>query len=354
MFSRTLLYERSDGRKEKAPLFAIPRARARRTANLECRNAFCCQPPFLIEHCRGMLATVFEIVLADFKSWFRSPWRESWYPSTLRSNRTDAQVSRNVSMIRPLVTLCLLLLYCWPLRAQNEAITKRDPNNLILLLLNTMPLGGGYSATSGATRDLQSAVQVSGGRLYVKPSVARATYCSGATYLVFLQAIQALLPDSLIGERLAEALAIKGQPDGVGVWGRWNANGPGTACLFSELRLGHNFTSFDEAKPGDFMKIFWTDAVGTREHGHSVIYLGRAPVNGVDTVRFWSSNKPAGYGEKAVPRSRISHAIFSRLETPSNIEGSVTLSRKNGYLSGLVTRQSSISEALDQSGTMRQ
>ena len=160
------------------------------------------------------------------------------------------------------------------------------------------------------------------------PAAARATYCSGATYLVFVQAIQRLLPDSRVGERLAEALAIRGQPDGVGVWGRWNANGPGTACLFRELRLGHNFTSFDEARPGDFMKIFWTDAVGTREHGHSVIYLGRGPVNGVEMIRFWSSNKPGGYGEKEVPRSRIFHVIFSRLEAPSNIEGSVTLPHK--------------------------
>ena len=165
-------------------------------------------------------------------------------------------------MIPPLVTLGLLVLYCSPLLAQDDAVTNRDPNKLILLLLTTMPKGGGYSATSGATRNLQSAVQVSGGRLYVKPAAARATYCSGATYLVFLQAIQRLLPESRFGERLAEALAIRGQPDGVGVWGRWNANGPGTACLFRELRLGQNFTSFAEARPGDFMKIFWTDAVG--------------------------------------------------------------------------------------------
>jgi hypothetical protein len=256
-------------------------------------------------------------------------------------------------MIRPLVALGLLLLYCSALRAQDDALTKRDPNSLILSLLNTMPRGGGYSATSGATRDLQSAIQVSGGRLYVKPDAARATYCSGATYLVFIQAIQRLLPESVVGVGLAEALAISGQPDGVGVWGRWNANGPGTACLFRELRLGRNFTSFDEAKPGDFMKIFWTDAVGTREHGHSVIYLGREPVNGVETVRFWSSNKPGGYGVKEVPRSRIYSAIFSRLEAPSNIEGSVTLPHKNVYLAGLVTKESSLSEALAQSGVMR-
>ena len=257
-------------------------------------------------------------------------------------------------MIRVPVTFGVLLLLCHsPLGAQDHAFWKRDPNSLILSILHAMPQGGGYLATAGATRDLQSAVYVSGGRLFVKPAAARATYCSGATYLVFIQAIQSLLPDSLVRARVAEALAIKGQPDGVGVWGRWNANGPGTACLFHELRLGRNFTSFDEAKPGDFMKIFWTDAVGMREHGHSVIYLDRKPLNGVEMIQFWSSNKPGGYGVREVPRSRILPAIVSRLETPSNIEDSVALTQKNGYLAGLITEESSIGEALDQSGATR-
>jgi hypothetical protein len=247
----------------------------------------------------------------------------------------------------------MLLLWIASLCGQESAMAAEDPNTLILSILNTMPRGGGYSATSTATRDLQSAVQVNDGKLSVKPTVARPTYCSGATYLVFVQAIQKLLPSSVVGEPLADALAIRGQPDGVGVWGRWNANGPGTACLFEELKLGHNFTSFDEARPGDFMKIFWTGAVGAREHGHSVIYLNRFTLNGVEMIRFWSSNKPGGYGMKEVPRSRISNAIFSRLEAPSNIQKSLTLPHKNPYLASLIGTDSSIGEALDQSGVAR-
>ena len=259
-------------------------------------------------------------------------------------------------MIRSLLPLCVLpLLLCHSLLgAQDDPFSRRDPNSLIVSLLQTMPRGGGYLATIGATRDLQSAAYVSGGRLVVKPTAARATYCSGATYLVFIQAIRNLVPDSALGAPLAEALAIKAQPDGVGIWGRWNANGPGTACLFHELRLGRNFTSFDEARPGDFMKIFWTNAVGVREHGHSVIYLDRKPVKGIEMIRFWSSNKPGGYGFKEIPRSRILHAIFSRLETPSNIEDCINIREKNAYLASLVTKESSIGEALEQSGVTRQ
>jgi hypothetical protein len=250
--------------------------------------------------------------------------------------------------------IAMLLLWIASLCAQESAMAEGDANILIVSVVNTMPRGGGYSATSAATRNLQSAVQVSDGKLSVKPTVARPTYCSGATYLVFVQAIQRLLPGSAIGEPLADALAIRGQPDGVGVWGRWNANGPGTACLFQELKLGRNFTSFDEARPGDFMKIFWTGAVGAREHGHSVIYLGRDTLNGVEMIHFWSSNKPSGYGPKEVPRSRISNAIFSRLEVPSNIQKSLTLPHKNPYLASLIGTDSSIGEALDQSGIGRQ
>ena len=101
------------------------------------------------------------------------------------------------------------------------------------------------------------------------------------------------------------------------------------------------------------MKIFWTDAVGTGEHGHSVIYLGREQLKGVETIRFWSSNKPGGYGDKVVPRSRIAYAIFSRLEDPYQIEHSVALPARNEYLARLVTRESSLSEALEQSGISR-
>jgi hypothetical protein len=225
-----------------------------------------------------------------------------------------------------------------------------NPNSVILSLLPSMPVGGGYSTTTTATRDLQAAVQTRGSKLVVDPSAARSTYCAGATYIVFVRALQALLPDSIFSGNVASAFAIRGQPDGIGVWGRWNANGPGTACLFKELGLGRNFTSFDEARAGDFMKIFWSGAVGAREHGHSVIYLGREQRNGLEMIRFWSSNQPNGYGEKAVPRSRIANAIFSRLETPSNSARAISLPEKNHYLAGLLARNSSFAEALAESG----
>jgi hypothetical protein len=138
--------------------------------------------------------------------------------------------------------------------------------------------------------------------------------------------------------------------DGEGVWGRWNANGPGTPRLFHELGLGRNFTAFTDAKPGDFLKIFWTDEVGKSERGHSVIFLGLETKDGIERVRFWSSNKPDGYGEKSVPRQKIARAIFSRIESPERIGAIATLPERDSYLAGLLTRRSSFAEALRMCG----
>ena len=139
-----------------------------------------------------------------------------------------------------------------------------------------MPVGGKYSASRTATIRLQSAAHFESGKFFVLPDAASPSYCSGATYLVFMKTIEALRErgDLQLDYETLDQLMIRGQRDGEGIWGRWNANGPGTARLFYELGLGRNFDDFEEAQPGDFMKIFWSPEVGREEHGHSVIYLG--------------------------------------------------------------------------------
>jgi hypothetical protein len=226
-----------------------------------------------------------------------------------------------------------------------------DANQVILSLLPQMPRQGGYSASNAATANLQAAVRVSSGRLTINPRAAVPSYCSGATYLVFVEAVEKLNGGAPIASPLAEQLAVRGQPDGVGVWGRWNANGPGTACLFRELDLGPNFTSWNAARPGDFMKIFWNPNVGRHEHGHSAIFLSVTEENGVEMVHFWSSNIPFGFGEKSVPKAKIASVIFSRLQNAQNIQRALyTLPPRNSYLGSLVSKDSSLAEALQQSG----
>ena len=220
-------------------------------------------------------------------------------------------------------------------------------NQMILEAIREMPLGGNYSASHVATIRLETAAHFEQGKFFVMPSAASPSYCSGATYLVFLKTIEALRDAGRLNldEPTLARLMISGQRDGEGIWGRWNANGPGTARLFYELQLGKNFTDFSRALPGDFMKIFWTGEVGATEHGHSVIFLGLEKRDGVENVRFWSSNIPSGYGEKSVPRGKIAQAIFSRLETPENLSRAGQIPRFDPYLAGLESKRSSFSEA---------
>jgi hypothetical protein len=227
-----------------------------------------------------------------------------------------------------------------------------DFNQLILQQVRAMPQGGSYSVTRTAKIRLQSAAHFESGKFFVLPSSASPSFCSGATYLVFIRAIEELRASGRLqlDSATLDQLMIRDQHDGEGIWGRWNANGPGTARLFYELNLGRNFENFAEARPGDFMKIFWSKNVGKTESGHSVIFLGTESRGGVDYVRFWSSNIPAGYGEKSVPRTKIAYAIFSRLENPANLARISSVPEVDVYLASLLRKSSSFAEAIKKCG----
>jgi hypothetical protein len=222
-----------------------------------------------------------------------------------------------------------------------------DYNTDVLEQVNEMPKGGHYSVSHFAKICLQRSAHFESGKFFVLPPEGSPSFCSGATYLVFIRTIEALRARKglHLENSTLERLIIRDQRDGEGVWGRWNANGPGTARLFHELGLGQNFDNFDRAKPGDFMKIFWSRQVGKNEHGHSTIFLGTENHPDGQYVRFWSSNMPAGYGEKSVPRTKIAYAIFSRLQTPENLARIDTAPLVDTYLASLLRTRSSISEA---------
>lgn len=253
-----------------------------------------------------------------------------------------------------LLFLPLLLVAVWtgaPLRAQQA---DAPYNDLILRQITAMPQGGGYSSTHLASQRLSGSVSVgSPVGLNVAAPLAQPSYCSGATYLVFLKAVDALCRQGVIpsDDRAMGALLITGQRDGEGVWGRWNANGPGTARLFHELGLGRNFSDWSQARAGDFMKIWWSAAVGRREHGHSVIYLGTENVKGVESVRFWSSNVGVGYGVKTVPQTKIAAVVFSRLTAPQNVSKAPQLTpRVDPYLARLLSTDSNQEQVRDECG----
>jgi len=234
-----------------------------------------------------------------------------------------------------------------------QSQTAPDYNATILYQIAEMPSGGDYMAGGTAMTKLQNAVSADGTKLTVNAQVAMPSFCSSATYLVFLKAVGTLQDQGVLrlNEEVIQSLArIADQPDGRGVWGRWNANGPGTARLFRELGLGSNFTDYAKARPGDFMKIFWSDEVGKLERGHSVIFLDEEKQGGVDSVRFWSSNLHVGYSQKVVPKSKIARVIFSRLEHPERLAKVTSLPRTDGYLAGLLDQRSDWNEVRGKCG----
>ena len=244
-------------------------------------------------------------------------------------------------------TLCLIAI---AILASTKSIRADDAsgpfNSLIVNIIRSMPLGGGYSAGNGATEALRHAVTTTTDGLKIDPSHAMPSYCSGATYLVFLKAIAVLQNSGRItlSPNILESLHPSGQPDGTGVWGRWNANGPGTARLFAELDLGPNFTDLDEARQGDFLKIFWSDNIGVSEHGHSVVYLGTENREGVPYITYWSSNVPGGFGVKSVPLTRVHRMLFSRLEHPEALARIESIPTSDHYLYSLQFRASNLPE----------
>ena len=226
------------------------------------------------------------------------------------------------------------------LPAGYDSATGNKLNNEILRIVDKMPRGGGYSVGSLAKKNFINATRVSEqGSIEISASNAKPSFCSSATYLVFLQLIrnaeesgQLALPVDV-----HRALLASGQADGVGVWGRWNSNGPGTAKLFHDLRIGTNFTSLDSALPGDFLKIWWTDKIGAKEKGHSVLFLGtQKDSDGNECVRYWSSNTPDGYGEDSAPLSRIKHMVFSRVSNISAVKNVGTMQKSDPYLASML------------------
>jgi hypothetical protein len=247
------------------------------------------------------------------------------------------------------------------------ALAAEDYNAYVLEAVRQMPHGGSYAQDKAASSALTEAIQNKDGRLLVAPKADAPSYCSGATYLVFLKTLQNLQDRGQLSLDAATVKALGTRPDGDwlldghGIWGRWNANGPGTAGVFRDLEIGHNFVddTFAEAKAGDFMKIFWKEDVGKKESGHSVIFTGVKPVGATGSkvveVCYWSSNKPEGFSEKCVPRERIKNAIFSRLTKPEHVVKFAlgAVSPVDPYLASLLRKESSFSEAMEKTNAVR-
>ena len=237
--------------------------------------------------------------------------------------------------MRLLLTTFLLLALSSFAVLEASPLPAEDLSPYVLKSINTFPKAMGYDSSQEALNRLAHNVSVHERDFVINFNQIGSNFCSGATYLVFLKTLNLLKEDGLLDldQKTLNRLANLEVHDGEDLFGRWNANGPGAATLFKELQCGINFTSYKQARPGDFMKIWWTQEIGVKEKGHSVIFLGKKD----QFITYWSANTPKGYGKKTVPVSRIQNVLFSRLTTPENLERAAQLPYCNDVLKRMLT-----------------
>lgn len=282
----------------------------------------------------------------------------------------------------------------------------------VLEAVNSFPERGGYY-TGGRPNEIFSKTTMQAlhdaykmglqdNRPAFDPMEARPSFCSSATYAVLIKALLLWDKRGVINREawvnMKPYVGIKdelnpdgiGQDDGVGFWGRANANGPGLGVLVAELGAGYSFTAYrgaksernkevpgerylsseewcsnevwQRAKPGDLMKIFWDrnesrgkdcgaiigcndDKTADQEAGHSVIFMGCEG----DTVTYWSSNGPGknpetlGYSAGRCHKTAIQRVVFTRITKPEKFNNARKIAPQcvNQYLYDLNGRKHS-------------
>ena len=288
------------------------------------------------------------------------------------------------------ISLLLLLAVVVCLSSTAGDKLNKEWQRAVLAAIDEFPEGGGYY-TGGRPNQLfprttMQALHLSfqmlpgDERPQFNPATATPSFCSSATYAVLLRALlnwdmrhrisQAAWRNLKPYVGIPDELNPTGlfQDDGVGCWGRANANGPGVGVLVHDLDAGYSFTAFrgavadsvketptepyltaeqwaahpiwKRARPGDVMKIFWNrhdtrghdggaiiGVDGVRGHlqeaGHSVIFLG---INADDEVMYWSSNGPGqypemmGYGRSSCSKDAIQRVVFTRITRPERFD----------------------------------
>lgn len=243
--------------------------------------------------------------------------------------------------------LCLLALVLSSCAATSPP--SRDFSAYVLAAVRSMPSGGGYASDRAAeVRLAERGIVRAAQGLRVDPAAAAPTFCSAACYMALVKALQSWegsLPAPVFTPAVWESLRVEPRhPDGYLAWGRANANGPGFAKWVHDTGAGVNFSSLAAARPGDFLKFFHNTEIGVRERGHMVIFLGAEQRDGELCIRYWSSNKPGGYGVRSAPVRSMHHLIFTRITHPARLAASLRLPQLDSWLASMIERDFSYAE----------
>lgn len=310
------------------------------------------------------------------------------------------------------ISLHIMMVLAMVLIATDSMAAKRGSVNeqwqkCIIEAIDSFPEHGGYYTGGRPNKDFPKTTMQALNEAYkmlladnrpdFNPAKAQPSFCSSATYAVLIKSLLMWDTEGKISRAawinmkpyvgIVDYINDKGigQDDGFGFWGRANANGPGVAVLVHELKAGYSITAYrgaksernkenskerymtdaewcadpvwDQAVPGDIMKIFWNrnesngsdsgeiigcnDVKGDdQERGHSVVFLGYDS-NG--DIRYWSSNGPGknnkelGYSIATCPRTRVQRVVFTRITNPENFNNAAKMppTSENKYLSGL-------------------
>ncbi len=270
--------------------------------------------------------------------------------------------------------------------AGDDNKVNQEWQQCILAAVDAFPHNGGYytgarpndTFKKTAWKGLHQAYKMTlaDPRPEIDLQLAQPSFCSSATYCAMVKALLLWDKDHKISREawldmkpfvgIVDNMNPKGffQSDGQGFWGRMNGNGPAIAVLVHELKAGFSLHAFrgaktaecketpderylsddewrahpiwQQAKPGDFMKIFWnrSDDSGAiigdngvkgdlQEHGHSVIFMG---IDDEGYVTYWSSNGPGenpaemGYSMGRCDKTRIQRVVFTRILNPERFD----------------------------------
>ena len=278
-------------------------------------------------------------------------------------------MKRNLTKAVTIIVLFLMLSLCLA-NGSREADAAPDFNQYVLRTIILAEDGGGYytgrepkeELENNAWEGMDMAVTLEDGAVTVDLTKARPSFCSSATYMALLKALTEWDTESVISYEAwinlkpytVDDREWPIQADGVGCWGRANANGPGMAVLVAQLNAGSNtylppkascasegeyFSLWESIEPGDFLKLFWNEYIGAEgdisERGHMVVFLHFEDIideegNRDGVVYYWSSNgsgyKPdKGYGIGKSRLSDIYRAVATHIDDPAAFNNAVDM-----------------------------